>query len=513
MKTSYLKLIILLLGITSLGLLGVQFYWLTEIRDAAQERFGQEVRQVLSRVVMLLERQEAVIISKELLEKQNDMQMLGKPQGENTTDSLSRDSLQGDSTKFLLNIELVYADGNFQVYPKSLSPAYNATQIEGANPAVRHFKQYQRKLDFINAVLQRVNESEQPIENRVSYTIINSLLQKELKQKNLNLKYEFALVDNQTQQVFYASSTSPQFKWDTTPWKVRLFPNDLRIHENYLYVIFPEEKSYVTADLISAMFTGGVFVLIMVACFGVVIWTVFQQKRNSEVVNDFISNMTHEFKTPISTIRLVCDMLKEPLVRQNEEKYKHYLSMAESENKRLETQVQRVLDMAKLDKKEYKLKITTIDVHELIEGIVDSMQIQIAQRNGFIASYLDAEQPLIEADAVHLRSMLMTLLDNANKYSPTAPDIAIQTQNIKNGIEIRISDKGQGIAKKHLVRIFEKFYRVPTGNLHDVKGFGLGLAYVKMMAAAHHGTVSAESEGEGKGSTFVLFLPYQMEKD
>jgi two-component system phosphate regulon sensor histidine kinase PhoR len=500
------------LGITSLGLLTIQFYWLNEIKKAAQEQFEQEVKQVLNRVVTLLERQEAIIISKELLEKQNNMQMLGKPQLE-LTDSLAADSLQGDSVKFLLNIELVYTDGNFQVYPKSLSPAFNVTQAEGANPAVRHFKQYQRKLDFVSAVLQRINESEQPIENRVSYTILSALLQKELKQRNLNLKYEFALIDNQTQKVFYASSTSPQFKWNSTPWKVRLFPNDLRIHENYLYVIFPEEKSYIAKDFILAMFMAVIFVLIMVACFGVAIWTVFQQKRNSEVVNDFISNMTHEFKTPISTIRLVCDMLKEPLVRQDEERYKHYLSMAESENKRLETQVQRVLDMAKLDKKEYKLKITSINVHELIEEIVDSMQIQIAQRNGLITAYLDAEQPFIKADIVHLRSMLMTLLDNANKYSPSAPDITIRTQNIKNGIEIRISDKGQGIARKHLSRIFEKFYRVPTGNVHDVKGFGLGLAYVKMMAAAHHGTVAAESEGEGKGSTFILFLPYQIEKN
>jgi two-component system, OmpR family, phosphate regulon sensor histidine kinase PhoR len=502
MKTIYIKLIIIVMAVSLLGLLGVQFYWLGAVKSVAKEQFKQEVFAVLSRVNLHLERQEAIALSQDL---KNADAYLPFIQG--------NQNVVPDSTKFLLSVELLYENGDFQIYPKSLTPTVSILSGEEANnPALMQFKQYQRKLECVATILKRINESEKPIQNRLNYNLLDSAIRQEMAAKGLKMKYEFAVFDTQKETVYYASSTSPDLNWFQTDWRVRLFPNDIRLNHNYLGLVFADEDQYWSKYLSGVLLIALIFVVLIVTCFGMVIWTVFRQKRTSEVTRDFINNMTHELKTPITNISLVVQMLQDVSFKPESQTPKRYIKVIQEENERLRQQVEKVLQIARLERKDFRLNKEPVDAHAVIELAVENMRLQIEERKGTITAHLNAQQPIIEADELHFTNIIINLIDNANKYSPDAPQITILTQNIHEGIEIRIQDQGKGIPKKMLGRVFEKFYRVPTGNVHDVKGFGLGLSYVKTIVEAHKGNIHAESE-LGKGSTFVIFIPFRLEND
>ena len=225
---------------------------------------------------------------------------------------------------------------------------------------------------------------------------------------------------------------------------------------------------------------------------------------------DFINNMTHEFKTPIATISLAADSITSPKVMSSSDKISRFAKIIKEENKRMNNQVEKVLQMARLDRQDFKIKVSPVDMHDVIRQAVGNTNLQIEKRNGQLKTHLEAERSEIEGDITHLSNIIHNLLDNANKYSPEEPDISIHTRNVKSGLEVIIKDKGMGMSKEARKHIFDKFYRVHTGNRHDVKGFGLGLSYVKAMVSAHHGSIEVLSE-LGKGSSFILTFPYKQE--
>jgi two-component system, OmpR family, phosphate regulon sensor histidine kinase PhoR len=256
------------------------------------------------------------------------------------------------------------------------------------------------------------------------------------------------------------------------------------------------------------MFTGSVLLIGLVSlCFGLTIQTILQQKRLSEMTSDFINNMTHELKTPIATVSLASNMLRREKIVSNPEKIIHYSGIISEENRKLQEQVEQVLRLAKLEKGDFKLNKCPVNIHEIIQNALSTIDLQVKSRNGKIKCYLNAMRQEVTADVTHLTNVVSNLLDNANKYSPEKPEITIMTHNREDGIVISVEDKGIGMSKDKQKYIFQKFYRVPTGNIHDVKGFGLGLAYVKMMVDAHKGNIYLNSE-PGKGSRFDIFLPY-----
>lgn len=216
--------------------------------------------------------------------------------------------------------------------------------------------------------------------------------------------------------------------------------------------------------------------------------------------------MTHEFKTPISTVSLACEALQDKEISENMHIRERYLTIIKVENKRLAMQVEKVLQMATLDKGEFNLKLSDVNVNQVIEEAVSNIYMQVEKKGGSVEKVLEAGEPMIQADELHLSNIIRNLLDNANKYSPFEPKITVRTEDKPNGISIKIIDKGIGLAKESLNKIFDKFYRVPTGNVHDFKGFGLGLAYVKTMVEAHGGSINVKSE-LNKGSMFELFFP------
>lgn len=276
--------------------------------------------------------------------------------------------------------------------------------------------------------------------------------------------------------------------------------------EEVLWVVVPDVKSFVFKSL-GWMISGAIlFTLILITAFYLTVTTMLKQKKLSEIKSDFINNMTHEFKTPLATISLAVDALKNEKVKQDAGKMEYFSGIIKEENKRMNKQVETILQAAQLDKQEIQLNLKPLHIHEIIQRSMDNLRLQVQDKGGTMDASLNATDDLMQADEVHMTNLISNLLDNAVKYSKENLAIKISTKNVGKNIRISIEDNGIGMNKETVKRIFEKFYRAHTGNLHNVKGFGLGLSYVKTMVEAHDGTIKADST-LGKGSTFTIDLP------
>jgi len=271
-------------------------------------------------------------------------------------------------------------------------------------------------------------------------------------------------------------------------------------------IVIPDYKSVVLKQMRWMIFGVIFFTLIIVAAFYVTVRTLLMQKKLSEIKNDFINNMTHEFKTPLATISLAVDAMRNEKVVQDREKSAYFSSIIKEENKRMNKQVETILQAALLDKQEVQLNLKRLPAHELIKSALNNITLQVEEKNGKLEVNMNAEKDLVLADEVHFTNLVNNLLDNAVKYSADQPYIKLTTDNVGKQLRIKIEDNGIGMNKETLNRIFEKFYRAHTGNIHNVKGFGLGLSYVKTMVEAHHGNIKAESV-LGKGSCFTVMIP------
>ncbi len=348
------------------------------------------------------------------------------------------------------------------------------------------------------------------IYERINYFVLDSLLRYEIKNKGINIPFEYGIsTKEQPSLLHYASSLKYKangLKSDKDTYLVNLFPNDFSNSESYLRVYFPNQDRYIMRNMWVMYTSSLLLILVVLGCFYIAVNTIVKQKHLADIKNDFINNMTHEFKTPISTISLATQMLQDKDVAASKTMFNRYLNIIKDENKRLGSQVEKVLQTAQMERGELKLKLGLVNVHQVIEHVLENISPQIELRDGEITLDLQAHNSEIEADEVHLTNIIFNLLDNANKYSLEKPIISIATAEVEGGISIKVSDKGIGMGKESIKNIFEKFYRVPTGNLHDVKGFGLGLSYVKKMVDEHHGKIKVQSK-LGEGSQFEIILP------
>lgn len=334
--------------------------------------------------------------------------------------------------------------------------------------------------------------------------LLETILNQEFEKRNLIIDYEYVIYDCFTDSIVFGNyiplgseeKNNLAATSDTMAWN-----ND----GHYFGVYFPKKTSYIVSGMGIWVFSSAL-ILLIISFFSYTIAVILKQKRLSEIKNDFINNMTHELKTPISTISLSSDVLISENLQNNPERLKMYAQIIKEENERLKKQVDRVLQMAMLDKEEIQLQSEKLNMHQLIQRCVNSMEPQIINANGKIELFLDSSNDSVRGDRVHLTNIVFNLLDNAFKYSPNQPQIKIKTENQDNNLLIHITDKGIGIPLIYQKNIFEKFYRVPSGDLHNVKGFGLGLNYVKTMVEIHNGTIKLKSK-EGKGSTFTITLP------
>lgn len=338
---------------------------------------------------------------------------------------------------------------------------------------------------------------------------VNFALRRSFQFSGIETPFEFAVIkDGKVQEGTFRKSEKNDFL--KSNYKVQLFPDNI-IRQNLLVsVIFPERTNYVLGSM--AWLLGGslLFSFIILATFALSLFFIIRQKKISEMKSDFLNNMTHEFKTPIATISLAADTITNPKVINDEASIRHFIGMIKKENSRMNKKVETILQIASLDKKEIAFKFEDISLHSVIERAADTIEIQVHQKNGKITLNLNAAEPVIYGDNEHLTNLVNNLLDNALKYSPESPDITVETKNNDKGIILSVEDKGIGMSKSVQSKIFERFYRQSSGNVHDVKGFGLGLNYVRAIIDAHKGNVTVTSE-PGKGSRFDIFLPFNWE--
>jgi len=292
-------------------------------------------------------------------------------------------------------------------------------------------------------------------------------------------------------------------KW----YKVNFFPNDIFRKNLLLAVYFPDRNIFIGRTTTLLLGISALFTLIIFLTFSLSIFLIIRQKKISEMKSDFINNMTHEFKTPIATISIAADSITNDKVINDEEKVRFFTGMIKKENLRMNEQVERILQIARLDRKEFEFKFEAVNVHDLIEEVIEGILLQVEKKGGKITTHFEATNPVITTDPIHFTNLLYNLLDNANKYSPDTPEITVSTINCPKGINISVQDNGIGMTKSVQSRIFDKFYRLPSGNVHNVKGFGLGLSYVKAIIEANYGNIKVFSE-PGKGSKFVVFVPF-----
>ena len=400
-----------------------------------------------------------------------------------------------------LNNEVEYRKGNRTV-EKSAS-------LAGTKPLINGKSKDLDRADLLREVMKDLMYTKRPIQERVNRFLLDTLLRKELTEKGISLPFEFAVQANANNGMIFSTASLKSNEWQQRSYKASLFPNETLQGNNLLYVFFPDQQKYILNDM-GVMFGGsGILIVVIMACFYMAVSTILHQKKLSDIKNDFINNMTHEFKTPISTIALAADMAQENSRSGGNEaspRMTRYLGIIREENKRLGTHVEKVLQMALLDKGHVKLKRSDANIHDLIEKVLNSQSVQIEQKEGELDLEFEAANEIISCDELHISNILNNLVDNAIKYSPEKLHLTVKTENENNGVTISITDQGLGMSKEQTHRIFDTFYRVPTGNVHDVKGFGLGLSYVKKMVEAHEGTVSVQSR-PGHGSTFILWLP------
>jgi two-component system, OmpR family, phosphate regulon sensor histidine kinase PhoR len=347
-----------------------------------------------------------------------------------------------------------------------------------------------------------------PYESFITPSQLDSLISQELNIRGIDTRFEFGIYQQDSSIFKIEKSSDFRKELIEKSYASPLFQNDFFSSPQYLLIYFPHEKEFLLTELWGMLLVSIILIIAIVYSFTYTITTIFRQKKLSEVKNDFINNMTHEFKTPISTISLACEALGDRDIRQSGEFTENYINMIREENKRLGMMAEKILQTAVIDKGQMKMTREKIDLHDVISEVVKNIRIQVEIKDGVILKNFMASNPVLEGDKVHLTNLVYNLLDNANKYSPKKPVIRISTENTSSGILLTIEDKGMGISKSEQKKIFEKLYRVPTGNIHEVRGFGLGLSYVKATVDEHKGKISLESE-VNKGSTFKVFLPFK----
>jgi len=342
----------------------------------------------------------------------------------------------------------------------------------------------------------------------IDETQIQEVLAEELKNRNIPIPFEYGILQDST--LINKQPVSDSLKLQETEYQLNLYPNDIFQKNLKLALWFPGRDSYIYRSLNWLLLASFLFSLIILLTFGLSVFYILRQKKISEMKSDFINNMTHEFKTPIATISVATDSITNEKVVNDPEKIRFFVGMIKKENNRMNQQVEDILTIARLDRKDFEFVWQTVDIHELISDALQSIILQIEKRSGKVILELNAANPLITTDPIHCTNVVYNLLDNAMKYSVNPPDIRINTSNKPNGVLVLVEDKGIGMTKAVQSKIFERFYRQTSGNIHNVKGFGLGLNYVKAVLEANHGTISVQSE-PGKGSRFEVFLPFVRE--
>lgn len=513
MKRKTIALLAIFFFLSISGLILIQLYWIRNAVAITDQQFRYNANKALESVVLDLEENELIkSIVEDIDPASTDSVTVVVP----ANSPLAR-KLQG----YQPNSELLAMYGlNNPSEPISVTSAGHKIFLSAENtnlfspeetsePSIQIPQsdikgRVTNKIVFLEKIMEKILRNTPDIRERIDPEYLNRQLRIALNNVGIYLDYEFSIRSARLGNIWQTPGFTD--KPGTNKFIIQLFPNDPVPSQNQIVLYCLQEKQYKVERIgilgsLSMIFT---FFLLLLSTGTFIV--IFRQKRISEIRSDFINNMTHELKTPISTISLASQLMADKSIPDSEKNMDNLARVISDESMRLKFQVEKVLQMAIFEKVKMKLQLAESDIQKIIDKAIDNYSLQIADRNGSIKKDFQAYYSIAQIDAVHLLNSISNLIDNGIKYSKDKPEILISTKNTRKGILITVEDKGIGISKENLKRIFDKFFRVPSGNVHNVKGFGLGLSYVKKIIEEHNGTIKAESQ-LNKGTKFTIFLP------
>jgi len=505
MKKSTIWLLVLIMAVAFGGLLYLQFLYVIGMADMRNSQFEESVKRVLYQVAKNLEYEEARQALEADLEKKR-----------NTYIPKQHEIIKQNRQK----INLITPDSNViatmdvQTYSSQIvKPQLPILQREGSiTKASKAFqenlrKRYLYQKDVMDDVILEMvyQSSKKPLNERIDFKKLNEYIKGEMINEGLNLQYYFSVINSNGESV-YKSSDYDEHVGSEHHYTQILFKNDPPNQLSWLDVVFPTKQEYIYSSL-KFIVPSSIFTVVLLVTFVITASLAFRQKRLTEMKNDFINNLTHEIKTPISTISLASQMLKDKAITKTPKMFNHISGVISDETKRMSFQVDKILQMSLFDKKTSILKFKEMDINLLVAGVTDTFKIKAESFGGKIITELSAENPFAMIDEMHFTNVIYNLLDNAVKYKKETEPLLLHvtTRNESDKLIISVNDNGIGIKKDDLKKIFDKFYRVSTGNVHNVKGFGLGLAYVKKIVTDHKASIRAESELK-IGTKFIITL-------
>lgn len=427
-------------------------------------------------------------------------------------DSLLVDGLKGPGEYVVRFADPVFAGGDLIVKYSAGNSLYTLHMINGTlDGFFKNSTMIGKREEIVGRIAENLAVSErEPVEKRISPALLDSIIGATLREDGITLPCVYGIVSGREDSIRMGKPAGFERALLASGFRSRLFPSDVLFSGNQLLLYFPGQTLYLLKQVGLFLALTVLFMIVIVLCFFYTIRTIIRQKQFSLRLMDFVNNMTHEFKTPISTIAVATETIARPDVVHEAEKVIRYTAVIRDENTRMKKQVDTILQMAVLEEGDYELKVSDIDVHGIIRRVADNVALQIEPDRGSIECRLEAAESVARVDAIHFTNIIHNVLDNAAKYSAGTPAIVVRTFNRNGNIAIDVTDHGIGIGEEDVAKVFEKYYRVHTGNVHDVKGFGIGLSYVKLMTEAHGGSVSIESE-PGRGTTVHLIFPLPLQ--
>lgn len=513
MRKSTIWLLAVVMAFAFAGLLFLQVKYVSIILKKSSEQFNETVKRSLHQVSKNLELDETQRYLEEDLKRDESYYLQNNQDPQEIAQTITQQKLQiKDANGNILQIDQLHSFSQKFEPLSSLDKKQTSNNIISTSQDLQ--KTLMRRLKYQNALMQEVlvnilnTANLKPIQERVDFKKLNNYLKSEFINNGLNLPFIFFVINKDGKTVYQSGEIKKEpIASDIITYV--LFPNDPPSKLNYLKVYFPTKGDYISSS-VTFIVPSVLFSLILLVTFIFTIYIVFRQKRLSEMKNDFINNMTHELKTPVSTISLAAQMLKDSDITKSPDVFKHISGVINDETKRLGFLVEKVLQMSLFERQKAAFKLKEVDANDLVISVTNTFVLKVEKYDGSLDIDLQATDSSIYVDEMHITNVLFNLMDNAVKYRrPEVPlTLMVRTWNDNNGkLLISVEDNGIGIKKEYLKKVFDRFFRVPTGNVHDVKGFGLGLAYVRKIIEDHKGTIRAEMGPGNVGTKFIITLP------
>ncbi len=513
-------LIVILMSISLIGIIAVQVYWINNALASKKAQFKNDVQKSLGSVSQRISLKEEAEYEKQVNSLIEDKGIADNAQIRNyffqQIDTATKQKFTFGATVLEENFKLPadFLDNDSIIFKRvsGKKDFFHSRLIKGLDNSFSSVDEqrfsFSKRLSAVEKAEHkeffRDINSKKPIYQRISNRELKTTIKEELEKRNIYLDFKYGVYSKDGLATKLKSGYYTINKKESYPYPL-FFDSEGKM-DYELYVTFPDKNEHILSGISSILLLSLFFIFIIIIAFSSSLYQLIRQKKISEIKTDFINNMTHEFKTPIATINLALDSIKNPKIINDNEKVLRYIQMIRDENKRMHSQVENVLRISRLEKNQIEISKDTLDMHDIIEDAITHVSLLIADRKGSIKTYFEAITSEISGNQFHLTNVVVNMLENALKYSKNAPKIEVYTESTNKFFVFKIKDEGIGMNKAVQKQVFDKFYREQKGNIHDVKGHGLGLAYVKEIVEKHHGTVFVESE-KGKGSTFTVKLP------